>query len=1012
MGKFASVLIFLALAWTNADPARGGPARGVMVEDFESGSVTLESYPDQDQEPNHWELTTSNTYGGTQYALRIYGNSWKTQEIFPVAITDSTVWSVAIYVEDLGEMQAFGVSDGTNELLYTFAGEQLPQDDKWWTVYQGAFDHHEWHVYLLPLGVAWQATYGYLPTISRLIYVNDDDGGGQNGTTIFDEIHDVTEDLPVVPTADIQYTIESSVALSKGLYRVGVQFHGLVFDPDSPSHDFHWDFGDSSSSTEQNPLHEFLVAADYTYTVGFRATDPDGLAGHDTCQVMVELGTADLPVTVNFVGDVFTGRQYEYPGGIIDTYGIEALFEPTLPIFGQAADVSVCNMEVCYTDQGTPHPTKSVVFRSRPENIVGLVYAGIDVVDIANNHIIDYGEEGMLQCLSLLDGLNIPYSGAGINEYFALQPAFWTEQGVRIAFLGQCNRCGRTWNYQPFLDAGYNKPGFAYFVAWNLERALGETQGLADIIVLQTHSGDEYEPAPPPGKGVAYTAPPPVEAAESHPDDPEFRFRTEPSPGDRALRRLALDLGADVLINHHPHVLQGFEGHDGKLIAHSLGNFIFDLSYIETFPTLVLTLEMDKEGIVGYTCVPAWIDDFIPHPATGQLGREILDRLADYSRPMNALLAVHPEQNLARIFPSRDEADSSVVETDAPVALIEEDGFAICPPTALAGPGNLSQVISVIGDAPGGWEVRWGREILWHGGFEAEGATLWDDNTSDEWLDDTESHGGLRSLALRRDDSDHQEVGTDLEKHLPCDGAKEHSFCGWLKADNADQARTLGRFYDSRNAQNHITSTDLAPRFTGSTDWIFQWLNLETPSHSLYFEVRCAMDPPASGTGHAWFDDIMFVEWEPWVPADSPASVPSPNNFRFLQVRCSDPAATTATVTFAQTVYDSPLTHVGGTDLTPRRTWLRNFPNPFNPRTTIELALPPSAAPVPVTLAVYDLRGRRVTTLFSGTLRGGNRHGFTWDGRDDAGRPVASGTYFVRARIGEEIQSRKLLLLR
>ena len=74
---------------------------------------------------------------------------------------------------------------------------------------------------------------------------------------------------------------------------------------------------------------------------------------------------SELPLTVNFVGDVFTGRGYENNGGIIDTYGVEALFDPTLGIFGEAADVNVANLEVSYTDRGTPHPTKSVVFRSR-----------------------------------------------------------------------------------------------------------------------------------------------------------------------------------------------------------------------------------------------------------------------------------------------------------------------------------------------------------------------------------------------------------------------------------------------------------------------------------------------------------------------------------------------------------------------------------------------------------------------------------------------------------------------
>ncbi len=89
-------------------------------------------------------------------------------------------------------------------------------------------------------------------------------------------------------------------------------------------------------------------------------------------------------------------------------------------------------------------------------------------------------------------------------------------------------------------------------------------------------------------------------------------------------------------------MLQGFESYQGKLIAHSLGNFIFDLYYPETMPTLVLTLEMDKQGITGYRFTPAWINHWIPEPATGDLGRAIVDRLADSSRPMNAIVVPDP----------------------------------------------------------------------------------------------------------------------------------------------------------------------------------------------------------------------------------------------------------------------------------------------------------------------------------------------------------------------------------
>ncbi len=995
--------------------------RGSVIEDFESGSVDLVGYPDQDLDPEAWTVTSDNTFGDSQYALLLYGNTWKQQVITPVAVSDTTVWQVAVYTDKLGEMHAFGIGDGENELFYTFNGEQLPESSNWWTVYQGAFPRKEWHLYLLPIGADWLVTFGYLPTVTHLIYVNDDDDGPA-GDTLFDAIVDVSEDQPIAPRCNILYTIESSEKIAAKLYRIGIQFQGTVFDPDSDSHTFAWDFGDSTTSAEQNPAHSFLVHADYTYTVGLVVHDPEGLAAGDTCQIQVEEGSSELPLTVNFVGDVFTGRGYESPGGIIDTYGVEALFEPTLAIFGQAADLNVANLEVSYTDRGTPHPTKSVVFRSRPENIVGLTFAGIEVVTLGNNHIVDYGEIGMLDTMTGLEEIGIRYCGAGLNEYFALQPTFWTEKGVRMAFLGQCNRTGRTWNYQPFLDAGYGKPGFAYLLPDNLESSIGFSRDLADIVIVQTHSGDEYQTAPPPDRAgggataaLAYAQHDhqqlPVEVNAIRPGMPDVRFRNEPTPGERELRRLAIDNGADILINHHPHVLQGFESYAGKLIAHSLGNFIFDLYYPETMPTMVLTLEVDKSGIVGTSFTPAWINHWIPRPVSGGLAREIMDRLADYSRPMNALVVPDYTQGTARIHLSRSEVDSTSLAAEATVALREESGYAVSPPIALAGAGNLAAISSVTGDGTG-WEVCWGREILWHGAFEAEGADFWSVNTDDEWLDDEVFHGGARSLALRRDDGDDEQTGTDLERHLPCDSQKRHSAAGWLKIDNAAAARIMARFYHNRYNETPLASIELAEPADGSADWQWQWRNLETPENGIYFELRCALDPPASGTGQAWYDDIVLVEWEDWQPASTALEIAAPNNYRYLQLRSSTADATSATVSYRETNYGIVTTAAPATPPQVRSVALRNFPNPFNPRTTIELALPDGPAAVPVEVAIFDLRGRRVSSLFTGLLAAGRRHGFSWDGRDDRGRGLSSGTYFARAVVAGRAHSTKLLLVR
>ena len=103
------------------------PAWGQLIEDFDSGTPVLAGYPDQDSDPHDWQVTSSNAFGGSGSSLRLYGNTWKTQAINPVAVAESTVWQVAIYCEVRGEMQALGVSDGQNELFYTFFGVDLPE---------------------------------------------------------------------------------------------------------------------------------------------------------------------------------------------------------------------------------------------------------------------------------------------------------------------------------------------------------------------------------------------------------------------------------------------------------------------------------------------------------------------------------------------------------------------------------------------------------------------------------------------------------------------------------------------------------------------------------------------------------------------------------------------------------------------------------------------------------------------------------------------------------------------
>ena len=184
---------------------------------------------------------------------------------------------------------------------------------------------------------------------------------------------------------------------------------------------------------------------------------------------------------MNFVGDIMMGRRYEDSDGIITTQGVQSLFEPTRDLLGMAADLSIANLEIPLSNQGYPHPTKGIVFRCAPENVSGLVYGGIDVVSLANNHILDYMEPAMIQTQNILNEAGIAHSGSGMNSYEAYLPTIKSIKGQVIAFLASSDRTGQYNNYQPYLNAGENKSGFAYMTPYYLRQQIHSVESLSLI---------------------------------------------------------------------------------------------------------------------------------------------------------------------------------------------------------------------------------------------------------------------------------------------------------------------------------------------------------------------------------------------------------------------------------------------------------------------------------------------------------------------------------------------------
>ncbi len=248
-------------------------------------------------------------------------------------------------------------------------------------------------------------------------------------------------------------------------------------------------------------------------------------------------GTGDQGrgVTINLVGDVLlpagvgqaiAGHGPDYPWG--DTAG-------TL----RESDLAIANLECAVSESGVPEANKEFTFRADPRSLSGAVKAGVDVFTLANNHVLDFGREAMLDTIKHLKENKISYAGAGLNEEEAARPAILEAGGKRVAVLAFSRIIPRSdWvaaEDQAGLASGYN-----FKVMMDSVKA---AENRADITVVGVHWGNEYD------------------------DFPEEK--------DIHLARALVDAGADIVVGHHPHVLQGVEIYNGKIIAYSLGNFIF-----------------------------------------------------------------------------------------------------------------------------------------------------------------------------------------------------------------------------------------------------------------------------------------------------------------------------------------------------------------------------------------------------------------------------------------------------
>lgn len=300
---------------------------------------------------------------------------------------------------------------------------------------------------------------------------------------------------------------------------------------------------------------------------------------------------------IGLLGDVMLGRlvnerlrrvSADYPWG--DTGSVL-----------RQADLTIANLECVLAAGGDPEAGKVFHFRSDPKNVASLRSAGIGMVSLANNHVLDYGAGAFREMLPALDAAGILHAGAGLDREAARRPVVRRVSGTAVGLIAFTDN-------QPDWEAGRG-PGVFYVPVVDGDRRVADllalvrrTKARVQLLIVSTHWGPNW------GSG----------APAEH----------------RELARALIEAGADVVYGHSPHIFRGVELYRGRPIIYSAGDFVDDYAVDpleRNDQSFIFLLGTDGGTPLGLRLYPTLITDFQARLA-GAGSLRIAERMQRLSR--------------------------------------------------------------------------------------------------------------------------------------------------------------------------------------------------------------------------------------------------------------------------------------------------------------------------------------------------------------------------------------------
>ena len=265
-----------------------------------------------------------------------------------------------------------------------------------------------------------------------------------------------------------------------------------------------------------------------------------------------------------FGGDVLIKASTE---SIYKNNGVTGLVSEEILAEMQNADIMMVNHEFQFSTRGEPMEDKQFTFQTDPKNVQILLDLGIDIVSLANNHSLDFGQDALQDTFVTLDEAGILYAGAGDSKERAEELQVIEVNGKKFGFLAATRVIPVAgW------DVRNKQPGlFTTYDDTRLVERIRESKEECDFLAVYVHWGIEREEYPEEYQNV--------------------------------IAKHCVEAGADVIIGAHPHVLQGIEFIEGKPIFYSRGNYIFNNS---TPKTMLVKVVIKADDTVEYSLIPAF----------------------------------------------------------------------------------------------------------------------------------------------------------------------------------------------------------------------------------------------------------------------------------------------------------------------------------------------------------------------------------------------------------------------